>query len=92
MLVWLYFHLVLKIIKKYYSSTDLCNDEASQFSKTKPVPMIKLPETKCRSYTEAPYITKVNKENVCQSDYCFYTQTNVSHLYFKKSSFFKEPF
>uniref|UniRef100_A0AC34QEB2 Uncharacterized protein n=1 Tax=Panagrolaimus sp. JU765 TaxID=591449 RepID=A0AC34QEB2_9BILA len=60
------------------NSTDNCNDEAAQFSKTSPVPMVKLPETKCASYTEAPYIQKVNKNNTCQSDYCFFTQTNVT--------------
>jgi len=61
------------------NSTDMCNDEAAQFSKTDPVPMVKLPETKCKSFTEAPYIQKVNKENTCQSDYCFFTQTNVTN-------------
>uniref|UniRef100_A0A7E4ZW91 UPAR/Ly6 domain-containing protein n=1 Tax=Panagrellus redivivus TaxID=6233 RepID=A0A7E4ZW91_PANRE len=62
------------------NSTDLCNEESIQFSKTDPVPMVPIAETKCHSYTEAPYIPKVNKDNYCPSDYCFFTQTNSTNF------------
>uniref|UniRef100_A0A914CFQ8 DUF7622 domain-containing protein n=1 Tax=Acrobeloides nanus TaxID=290746 RepID=A0A914CFQ8_9BILA len=61
------------------NSTDLCNREFVQLATPSSITAIPLPETKCHSYTEAPYIQKVSKENFCPSDYCFFIQTNVTN-------------
>ncbi|KAH7711514.1 Protein C15C8.5 [Aphelenchoides avenae] len=65
------------------NTTDFCNSEAVQFPSggAQPIAQIEVPTTKCQSSTEAPYIPKSAKASQftqCLSDYCFFTQTNVS--------------